>query len=622
MKGGIQQRLALAVVSSLILAAAGISAALYFHSQWRTYRDDMRQSEQMVQAASLAFAQALEANDEVLLDALLHELKSRDHLHIIDAYVLNRAGKVIAHSSVDEYGKTYALPALLKEQPPPRLSEVQPTEKNRFHVLSLLQSGGQPVGLLVITFSSEHISALVRSELLWIIGISVPVLLLSALGLIIYGRRITARLQLLQTRALALGSGEQVKPVEVQGSDEISELTTAFNKMIADLAELRHKDKASSAQIESLNRELSEQLNRVEGLKEQLAEENAALREELRSGRTSGDIIGATGGLREVIDQAGQLASLPVTVLIRGESGTGKELIARYLHDGGARREKPFIAVNCAALPMTLIESELFGHEKGSFTGALTQKKGKFELAHSGTLFLDEVGELPLEAQAKLLRVLQQNEVVRVGGERPVTIDVRVVTATNRNLEVEVKLGKFRSDLYYRLKVVELTCPPLRDRLADLPSLAQHFVEHYARKLGKAVIGISPSALQHLASYRWPGNIRELENTIARAIALAATQVLGPEDFSILRSNSTPNSIATNSSNGISFNELSLQNLNGTGLEQFLESCERRLLQAAMETYRTQKDAATALNLTPVKLHRLLKKHGLIGAEPAQTFQK
>ncbi|MBM2802261.1 MAG: Nif-specific transcriptional activator NifA [Deltaproteobacteria bacterium] len=612
MKGGIQQRLALAVVSSLILAAAGISAALYFHSQRRAYRDDMRQSEQMVQAASLAFAHAFAASDEVLLDALLHELKSRDDLHIEKAYVLNREGKVIAHSSVDEYAKTYALPALLKEKPPTRLSEVQATENNRFHVLSLLQSGGQPVGLLVITFSSEHISALVRSELLWIVGISVAVLLISAMGLIVYGRRITARLQLLQTRALALGSGEQVGPVEVQGSDEISELTTAFNKMIADLAELRHKDKASSAQIETLNRELNDQLNKVVGLKEQLADENAALREELRSGQTSGDIIGATGGLREVIDQAGQLASLPVTVLIRGESGTGKELIARYLHDGGARREKPFIAVNCAALPMTLIESELFGHEKGSFTGALTQKKGKFELAHRGTLFLDEVGELPLEAQAKLLRALQQNEVVRVGGDRAIPVDVRVVAATNRNLEDEVKQGKFRDDLYYRLKVVELQCPPLRERLKDIPALAQHFVDHYSRKLGKGVVGISSAALQSLSSYRWPGNIRELENSIARGVALTSTQVLGAEDFAPLQADGKSAVAHASSVGTINFAGLSLGDLDGKSLDDFLDGCERRLIQVAMETFKTQKEAAEALSLTPVKLHRLLKKHRMI----------
>jgi len=270
-------------------------------------------------------------------------------------------------------------------------------------------------------------------------------------------------------------------------------------------------------------------------------------------------------------------------------------------------------------LPMTLIESELFGHEKGSFTGALAQKKGKFELAHKGTLFLDEVGELPAEAQAKLLRTLQQGEVVRVGGDKPILVDVRVVAATNRNLDEEVNHGKFRGDLYYRLKVVELRCPPLRERLEDLPALAQHFVEQYGRKLGKGVVGISPSALRMLSAYRWPGNIRELENMIARAIALATTQVLGPEDFAF-----QPDGKAqpTDASGVLNLGGLSLQNLEGKGLDTFLDACERRLLESAMEVYKTQKEAADALNLTPTKLHRLLKKHGLMRVETVREFQK
>src|SRR5712692_1019770 len=507
MSGGIQQRLVCAVVSALLLAAIGISAALYFRNQSRAYNDNARHAEQMVQAASLAFSQALAARDEVLLDALVHELKSRGELHIEEAYVLNRDGVVVAHSSVDEYGKTYSIPSLLKQQQASRLSEIQPVEKNLFRVTSLLQNGGHRIGVLAATFSTDHISQQVRSEMLWIIGVTPPVLLFSAVGILIYGRRMTARLRLLQTKALAVGSGNLGETIEVKGSDEISQLTAAFNKMLSDLAELRKKDRASAAQIERLNLDLSAQLKKVEELKEQLVEENSALRQELRSGYSPGDIIGFNGGLQSLADQVKQLTSLPVTVLITGESGTGKELIARYLHEAGARRENSFIAVNCAALPMTLIESELFGHERGSFTGAVAQKKGKFELAHKGTLFLDEVGELPAEAQAKLLRTLQQGEVVRVGGDKPILVDVRVVAATNRNLDEEVNHGKFRGDLYYRLKVVELRCPPLRERLEDLPALAQHFVEQYGRKLGKGVVGISPSALRMLSAYRWPGNI-------------------------------------------------------------------------------------------------------------------
>jgi transcriptional regulator with GAF, ATPase, and Fis domain len=523
---------------------------------------------------------------------------------------------------VDEYGKQYPLPALWKEKQPARLSEAHFATASLFRIESILQTEGQPIGVLSATFTTDHIASLVRTEMYWIGGISALVLLCSAFGILIDGKRLTARLKLLQSRALAVGSGELGEPIAVTGADEISDLTSAFNQMIHNLAELRQKDRESTGQIQSLNSELSAQLKKVEELREQLIEENSALREQLGVGETAGNIIGAAGGLRELMEQAGKLASLPVTVLIRGESGTGKELLARYLHDAGARKEKPFIAVNCAALPMTLIESELFGHEKGSFTGATSQKKGKFELAHKGTLFLDEVGELPAEAQAKLLRALQQNEVVRVGGDKPITVDVRVVAATNRNLDTEVNQGKFRNDLYYRLKVVELRCPPLRERLEDLPALAQHFIEQYARKLGKAVVGISPSALNVLSSYRWPGNIRELENMIARAVALAATQVLGPEDFSILPSDGKGRPADKSAAGVMNFAALSLHDLDGKGLETFLDACERSILVSAMETYKTQKDAADALNLTPVKLHRLLKKHGMIQVDTAQTFQK
>jgi transcriptional regulator with GAF, ATPase, and Fis domain len=232
------------------------------------------------------------------------------------------------------------------------------------------------------------------------------------------------------------------------------------------------------------------------------------------------------------------------------------------------------------------------------------------------------VGELPAEAQAKLLRALQEGEIVRVGGDRSVSVDVRVVGATNRNLEEEVKGGKFREDLYYRLKVVELKCPPLRERLEDLPALAQHFVEQYSRKLGKAVVGISPSALKVLSTYRWPGNIRELENMIARAVALTTIQVLGPEDFGLLQVDEKSRPDDALSSGLLNLDGLSLQNLQGKGLDAFLDACERRLLEAAMEIHKTQKEAAEALNLTPTKLHRLLKKHGLIRAEVVREFQK
>jgi transcriptional regulator with GAF, ATPase, and Fis domain len=425
------------------------------------------------------------------------------------------------------------------------------------------------------------------------------------------------RLKNLQAKTLAIGRGEWGEPVEVTGTDEISQLIVAFNQMQTDLSQLHAKDQKSAETIEALNRDLTAQLTVVKQLKEQLAEENAALREELRSLHTPGEIIGANGSLRPILDQARQLASLPITVLITGESGTGKELLATFLRETGSRSKCPFIKINCAALPVTLIESELFGHEKGAFTGAIAQKKGKFELAHGGTLFLDEVGELPAEAQAKLLRALQEGEIQRVGGNQPVSVDVRVIAATNRDLSEDVKHGKFREDLYYRLKVVELRCPPLRERLEDLPVLAQHFIEYYSRRLGKQVLGISPSALNALVSYHWPGNIRELENMIARAVALATTQVLGPEDFLSLQVPRPGTKYTEQTNSSSSFERLlnlcgiAPQDLNHDGWEKIQAACEQICLQAMLEKTKKQKEVAKALGLTETKLHRLIRKHGL-----------
>jgi len=415
-----------------------------------------------------------------------------------------------------------------------------------------------------------------------------------------------------------MGRGEWGEPIEVTGTDEIGQLVGAFNQMRSDLSQLHAKNQQSATTIEALNRDLTAQLTVVKQLKEQLVEENAALREELRSLHTPGEIIGANGSLRPILDQARQLASLPITVLITGDSGTGKELLATFLHETGSRSQGPFVKVNCAALPLTLIESELFGHEKGAFTGAVGQKKGKFELAHGGTLFLDEVGELPAEAQAKLLRALQHGEIQRVGGNHPILVDARVIAATNRDLFEDVKHGKFREDLYYRLKVVEMRCPPLRERLDDLPVLAQHFIEDYSRRLGKPVVGISPSALKALVSYPWPGNIRELENMVARAVALATTQVLGPEDFLSLPMPRSETRSAPEQTNPSSLFERLLdlcgiapQDLNHDGWERVLTACERICLQSMLEKTKRQKEAANALGLTETKLHRLIRKHGL-----------
>jgi Nif-specific regulatory protein len=235
--------------------------------------------------------------------------------------------------------------------------------------------------------------------------------------------------------------------------------------------------------------------------------------------------------MREVYQLIARVAPTASTVLIRGESGTGKELAARAVHANSPRASKPFVAINCAALTETLLESELFGHEKGAFTGALAQKKGKLEVADGGTLFLDEVGEMSATLQAKLLRVLQEREFERVGGTRTLKADVRVVAATNRNLEESIRDGSFRQDLYYRLNVVSFEMPPLRERREDIPLLASYFVAKYSERFNRRVSGISTEARACLSNYDWPGNVRELENAVERAVVLGSTERILPEDL-------------------------------------------------------------------------------------------
>jgi len=261
---------------------------------------------------------------------------------------------------------------------------------------------------------------------------------------------------------------------------------------------------------------------------EWLENENRRLTEEINIERS---MVGEGKRMRDVYQFIAKVAPTDSTVLIRGESGTGKELAASSIHQNSSRAGKPFVAINCAALTETLLESELFGHEKGAFTGAVAQKKGKFEIADGGTIFLDELGEMSLVLQAKLLRVLQEQQFERVGGIRPIKIDVRLIAATNRDLELAIKDGGFRQDLYYRLNVVSLKLPPLRERREDIPLLANYFATKYANKCKRQVRGIAPEARALLTAYDWPGNVRELENAIERAIVLGSTDLIRPEDL-------------------------------------------------------------------------------------------
>jgi len=274
------------------------------------------------------------------------------------------------------------------------------------------------------------------------------------------------------------------------------------------------------------NEKIEAQLKEIDRYKQQLEEEKLYLQQEVSSNYYFDEIIGSGKEMEEIYEQMSQVAFANSTVLILGETGTGKELIARGIHNASPRADKLMVKVNCASIPENLIESELFGHEKGSFTGATERRIGKFELAHNGTLFLDEIGEMPLDLQVKLLRALQEKEIERIGGKTVIKINVRVIAATNRDLLAEVKEGNFRNDLYYRLNVFPIIMPPLRNRKDDIPALTSHFIQRYSRSTGKKVGGISNNAMKDLMAYDWPGNVRELEHLLERSILMSKGNII------------------------------------------------------------------------------------------------
>jgi two-component system response regulator HydG len=331
-----------------------------------------------------------------------------------------------------------------------------------------------------------------------------------------------------------------------------------------------------------------------------LREENRALKENLKSDYDLANIIGRSQSMKKLLGMMSMVAPSDATVLITGDSGTGKELIARSLHFNSPRKDKPLVVVNCAAIAETLLESELFGHEKGSFTGADKRREGRFMQADKGSIFLDEIGETSSTMQAKLLRVLQEKEIQRVGGEETLKVDVRIIAATNRDLEKEVAEGNFREDLFYRLNVMPLHVPPLNARRDDIPLLSQHFLGKFAAKNRKTIKGFIPLAMDMLVNYAWPGNVRELENTIERAVILATGEHITETQLplNITEQYEDPEKRATRAN----------QILDGT---HSLEDIEKEAIQAALTASNGNKaEAARRLGITRKTLHNKLKSYG------------
>jgi DNA-binding NtrC family response regulator len=343
----------------------------------------------------------------------------------------------------------------------------------------------------------------------------------------------------------------------------------------------------------------------------QLAEYTGYLNQQLHGEFDFGNIIGDSAALKEVLAKIEQVAPLPSTVLLRGETGTGKELVAHAIHINSPREEKPFVRVNCAALAPGVLESELFGHEKGSFTGAMARRPGRFELADGGTLFLDEVGDLPMDVQIKLLRTVQEREFERVGGSETIKVDVRLVSATNRNLEKMIEEGEFREDLYYRLNVFPINLPPLRDRLDDLGALTGHFVAKFARQMGTSPVPPSADTVTKLREYNWPGNVRELENIIERAMILAKGAQLSAVhlDFG-RRATSTTSASASGPVAVIPVPVPAADD--GKSLAERLLDSERKEIVAAVEKSRGNiASASRILGINRSTLYYRLRKHGL-----------
>ncbi len=355
-------------------------------------------------------------------------------------------------------------------------------------------------------------------------------------------------------------------------------------------------------ELKAAQEKLNNALNEVKILKERLEAENIYLQQEIKQEHNFDEIVCQGEALRKVLEKVNLVSGTDATVLILGESGTGKELIARAIHSTSKRNKRPLVKINCAALPANLIESELFGHEKGAFTGALSQKIGRFELADGGTIFLDEIGELPIDLQAKLLRVLQEGEFERLGSNKTMKVNVRIIAATNRDLQKSVQDKEFRADLYYRLNVFPVVSPPLRERKEDIPLLVNHFCKKYGMRLGRTVNSVPKKTLDVLMSYDWPGNVRELENVVERGLILSRANVLELGDW-------LPAPEASQFVNKMS--QKSTQSHRSLSLEEMERAHILEVLNATNWKIRGEDGAAVALGLNPTTLEARMKKQGI-----------
>jgi DNA-binding NtrC family response regulator len=394
---------------------------------------------------------------------------------------------------------------------------------------------------------------------------------------------------MLEVRMLHKRLKDHNEILEEKGQERTTDLTSANVQLTQEVEERRKAEK-------SLQKTYAE----IRRLKDQLTEENIYLRREVDKKYNFGEIVGQSDALTVVYSQVQQVAPMNATVLLLGETGTGKGVLARAIHQNSTRRDKQLITVNCTTLPATLVESELFGREKGAFTGSDTRQIGRFELANGGTIFLDEIGEMPLELQSKLLRVIQDGEFERLGSPRTIKTDVRIIAATNRVLTEAIRTGKFRQDLYYRLNVFPITVPPLRERKEDIPLLVNHFVAVFNKKIGKKIETVSTNTLNLLREYHWPGNVRELENIIERAVITSQGSSLQVLDrFEMIQG------VAEESDEGVANQEIK-------ALAELEHEHIRRVLQQTGWRIEGKNGAALLLDLNPSTLRARMRKLGIV----------